>query len=65
MDDCALANGNCDHTCTNTIGSRMCSCDDGYMLESDNESCSGDTATAHTIHIVVIQPHLVNVVIQL
>ena len=31
----------CEHTCTNIPGSYNCSCDTGYILSSNNHSCSG------------------------
>ena len=41
IDECIVNdNEDCDHNCTNTIGSYVCSCTDGYYLMSDN-SCSG------------------------
>ena len=32
----------CDHNCTNTAGSYFCTCTDGYELELDNHTCTGD-----------------------
>jgi len=31
----------CDHTCTNTPGSFVCSCDDGYLLDNGHLLSSG------------------------
>ena len=31
----------CGQTCTNTPGSFVCSCNDGYILDSDGTSCLG------------------------
>ena len=42
-DECALANGGCQHTCENSVGSFSCSCNDGYKLNSDGLTCSGNT----------------------
>ena len=33
----------CNHTCTNTAGSFVCSCNDGYELGPDGLSCHGMT----------------------
>ena len=41
IDECSVYNGGCDHICTNTIGSYICSCDNGYTLDGNNLSCSG------------------------
>lgn len=34
-------NGGCEHNCTNTIGSFICSCREGYILSSDQRTCDG------------------------
>ena len=39
--ECQLNNGGCDQTCTNTMGSFLCSCDAGYSLAADGLSCEG------------------------
>ena len=39
--ECAVWNGNCDHTCNNMEGSYTCACNDGYSLASDRHSCNG------------------------
>ena len=45
IDECVEGLGGCDHNCTNTNGSYFCSCMDGYELESDNHTCTGDDYT--------------------
>ena len=40
-DECSLANGGCQHVCTNTMGSYQCSCNDGFKLDSNGLTCSG------------------------
>ena len=39
--ECATANGGCDHMCQNTPSSYTCSCRDGYTLDEDNHNCIG------------------------
>lgn len=39
INECADDNGNCEHYCTNYIGSYECSCRDGY--ERDAHLCNG------------------------
>ncbi|CAH1271521.1 FCGBP [Branchiostoma lanceolatum] len=39
VDECGMNNGGCEQTCTNTMGSYVCSCDDGYTLNADGHSC--------------------------
>lgn len=41
IDECGTDNGYCDHLCTNTNGSYICSCHTGYQLESDKHNCTG------------------------
>ena len=42
IDECAQALVECDHNCTNINGSYYCTCMDGYALESDNYTCTGN-----------------------
>ncbi|XP_066294756.1 IgGFc-binding protein-like [Branchiostoma lanceolatum] len=39
VDECGTNNGGCEQTCTNTMGSYVCSCDTGYTLNADGHSC--------------------------
>ena len=41
-DECSEGTSGCDHNCTNTDGSYYCTCTDGYELETDNNTCTGD-----------------------
>ena len=42
IDECALDLAGCGQTCTNTEGSFVCSCEDGYQLDGDGKTCSGE-----------------------
>ena len=42
VDECAANTDGCEHICINTIGSFECSCLPGYMLNSDNQTCTGE-----------------------
>ena len=42
IDECVPRLTRCDHNCTNTAGGYFCTCMDGYKLESDNHTCTGD-----------------------
>ena len=42
VDECAIANGECEHECINTEGSFYCDCRGGHMLESNNRTCKGN-----------------------
>ena len=42
FDECAdAATNDCNQTCTNNLGSYVCSCDDGYKLAIDKKGCNG------------------------
>ncbi|KAI8517000.1 hypothetical protein Bbelb_055810 [Branchiostoma belcheri] len=40
INECDLANGGCEHTCTNLVGGSECSCLSGYQLEDDGYHCT-------------------------
>uniref|UniRef100_A0A336L7R2 Metalloendopeptidase n=1 Tax=Culicoides sonorensis TaxID=179676 RepID=A0A336L7R2_CULSO len=39
VDECAVNNGGCQHECRNTIGSYMCSCQNGFTLHENGHDC--------------------------
>ena len=39
VDECTSSP--CGHICTNTAGSFVCSCHEGYLLGSDGSTCTG------------------------
>ena len=41
VDECSDANGGCEHSCVNTVGSFSCICDNGYDLVNDTD-CVGE-----------------------
>ena len=41
IDECAEGISGCSQTCSNTVGSYICSCRTGYRLASDNHGCIG------------------------
>ena len=51
IDECHTLNGGCEHNCHNLIGTYECSCNDGYLLETDGHHCRGTLyiLTRHTI----------------
>ena len=42
INECVQGLAGCDHNCTNIAGSYFCTCADGYELESDNHTCTGN-----------------------
>ena len=41
INECSISNGGCEEICTNTNGSFICSCHQGYMLRGDKRTCRG------------------------
>ena len=42
VNECADNNGGCSQICINTNGNHQCSCEDGYLLNSDGRTCNGE-----------------------
>ena len=42
IDECATDQNNCTHNCSDTIGSYICSCTQGYALAADGFHCDGN-----------------------
>ena len=45
INECNTNNGGCAQECTNTQGSRVCSCNSGFTLVSDGRNCTGTDIT--------------------
>ena len=41
INECDDKNGGCQHGCNNEIGSYHCTCNSGYVLDSDMQRCYG------------------------
>ena len=41
INECRDKTDNCNHTCTNTIGSFVCGCNSGFHLDDDLTTCIG------------------------
>ena len=41
VNGCDVDNGGCSQICTNTNGSFICECNDGYLLDLDRTTCNG------------------------
>ena len=46
INECAVGDGGCEHSCNNTLGSYICLCDEGYELNDDNHTCKGRQTTS-------------------
>ncbi|XP_006822158.1 endoglucanase A-like [Saccoglossus kowalevskii] len=42
IDECITSNGGCEQNCTNTLGSFVCACQKGMVLQRDGLSCAYD-----------------------
>ena len=41
INECETINGGCEQICTNAIGSFVCSCGTGYLLDGNGFNCTG------------------------
>ena len=53
IDECTTDNGECEQTCTNTIGSFYCTCEFGYQLDENRLNCSGETCSIMTLRDMI------------
>ena len=51
LNECSTGNGGCLQLCINSIGSYRCSCRPGFVLNSDNRTCSGMHLIQHVLII--------------
>lgn len=53
--ECMIADGGCDHVCTNTNGSYHCSCNSGFQLKPNGLECEGEyQPLLHSFKISII-----------
>jgi len=50
-DECESHNGMCQQICNNTLGSRSCSCFDGYTLSPNARTCIGKSHFYTSAHL--------------
>lgn len=53
VNECSPSNGGCGGACVNTDGSYTCSCDAGYVLNTDKHACNGKWI--HTFILITIK----------
>ena len=49
IDECVAGTHQCEHNCTNTVGSYTCSCRDGYSLSADGRRCNGMEVGSYSV----------------
>lgn len=54
QNECLDGSMRCDQSCTNQLASYTCSCDDGYILQTDALSCKGTSMTHPRKHLTHI-----------
>lgn len=42
FNECDSDNFGCSNNCVNTLGSAFCSCPQGFQLQADQKTCSGE-----------------------
>ena len=42
IDECTEGSDQCTQNCNNTIGSYVCSCDEGFIIDVDGLTCDGE-----------------------
>ena len=52
VDECDDGNGGCSHNCTNIPGSYTCSCEEGYELLEDQQTCTGNGLKCDYVYIL-------------
>ena len=50
IDECINGDHGCNQKCTNTNGSYICICEDGYVLDNDMKTCIGMCIIRYSIH---------------
>ena len=58
INECSINSDNCDQLCTNTEGGFNCSCNDGFLLQSDMRSCIGEHIREITKAACTIVEHM-------
>ena len=46
VNECEISNGGCEHHCKNINGSYVCGCKEGFFLDGNGKSCSGNFYTS-------------------
>lgn len=41
VNECMIGSFDCSHNCHNVIGSYICGCDCGYIIDTDGQTCNG------------------------
>ena len=63
ISECGFNNGGCSQICSNSSGSFVCSCRDGFVLLSDSYSCQGKIITNLIADACVIYKIIIIIII--
>ena len=50
IDECYEGISGCSQYCVNNVGSYYCTCDNGFLLNSDQHTCDGKYAQLHNFY---------------
>ena len=64
INECDEGISGCNQTCTNTNGSYICSCFDGYVLDADGHSCNGKVYIAHATYVTTASSQMLTSVVK-
>ena len=54
IDECSDGTDSCDQTCTNTLGSYICTCGTGYRLADDGQTCNGNLSVKYPCSAILV-----------
>ena len=60
-DECQNNNGGCQDKCVNTVGSYICSCREGFVLQKDKHSCKEGTGSFSVTLSILLKQVKMNV----
>ena len=54
IDECAEGTSGCSQGCSNTVGSFICSCTEGYVPDDDGRTCNGSNGGFCLLHLSML-----------
>lgn len=59
-DECRLGSNSCEHTCQDIQGFYTCSCREGYVLDTDGQTCNGIDRAISATYVLNCKDDLLN-----